>query len=77
MDADEAKAYFSRLLDEVASGASMTVTRNGEAVARIVPIENRRERVRRLRRESRDLRGRIGAPLAIAQIKAWVQEGRR
>lgn len=73
----EAKTHFSRLLDEVAAGKTITITRNGNAVAQIVPVEGRRERIARLREESRDLRRRIGGSFTAAEIKSWVEEGRR
>jgi prevent-host-death family protein len=34
----EAKTHFSRLLDRIALGEQVTITRRGEAVARLVPI---------------------------------------
>lgn len=36
--ARELNQHSSRLLDEVARGEEVTVTRNGQAVARIVPV---------------------------------------
>ncbi|HWH82325.1 MAG TPA: type II toxin-antitoxin system prevent-host-death family antitoxin [Burkholderiaceae bacterium] len=35
----EAKTHLSALLDEVARGAEVTITRRGVAVARLVPAE--------------------------------------
>ncbi|HVS46060.1 MAG TPA: type II toxin-antitoxin system prevent-host-death family antitoxin [Verrucomicrobiae bacterium] len=75
--ADEAKTHFSALLSEVESGETITVTRNGEPVARLVPVEGRRERIRRLLEETKDLRERIGGQFTTAEIKEWVNEGRR
>ena len=37
--AHEAQAQWSRLLDEVAAGESMTITRYGRPVARLVPAK--------------------------------------
>jgi prevent-host-death family protein len=34
----EAKTHLARLLDEVEAGASITITRNGRAVARLTPV---------------------------------------
>lgn len=42
----EAKTHFPRLLDEVARGESITITRHGRPVARLVPIGGRRRSVR-------------------------------
>ena len=37
--AQEAKAQFSRLLDRVAQGEKITITRNGVPVATLIPAE--------------------------------------
>ena len=42
--ATEARRHLSRLLDRVAQGESLTVTRHGKPVARLVPVTNDRER---------------------------------
>jgi prevent-host-death family protein len=34
----EAKTHLPRLLDEVETGASITITRNGRPVARLTPV---------------------------------------
>jgi len=36
----EAKTHLSRLLQRVAAGEEIVITRGGEPVARLVPIEN-------------------------------------
>jgi len=38
----EARVHLSRLLDEVETGETITITRRGRPVARIVPIGRRR-----------------------------------
>ncbi len=35
----EAKTHLPRLLDEVAAGASVTITKHGREVARLVPVD--------------------------------------
>ena len=40
----EAKTHLSRLLRRVAAGDEVTITRGGEAVARLVPAPARRAR---------------------------------
>jgi prevent-host-death family protein len=40
----EAKTHLSRLLEEVAAGAEVTITRRGEAVASLVPVSPRAPR---------------------------------
>jgi prevent-host-death family protein len=42
----EAKTHLSRLLDRVAAGEEVVITRRGEEVARLLPV--RRQAVRRL-----------------------------
>ena len=42
----EAKTHLSRLLEDVAAGEEVVITRRGEEVARLVPARSRR--VRRL-----------------------------
>ena len=44
----EAKTHLPRLLDEVEAGASITITRNGRAVARLTPVAGAREAVARI-----------------------------
>lgn len=40
----EAKTNLPRLLDRVAQGESLTITRHGKPVARLVPVAGDRER---------------------------------
>jgi len=40
----EAKTQLPRLLDEVERGESVTITRHGRPVARLVPVSGRRRR---------------------------------
>jgi len=41
----EAKTHLSRLLAKVAAGEEVIIARNGEPVARLVPVEPRKKRV--------------------------------
>ena len=38
----EAKTHLARLLEEVEAGESITITRHGKPVARLVPLEGQR-----------------------------------
>lgn len=38
----EAKTHLSRLLEEVAAGEEVMITRRGEQLARLVPVEEKR-----------------------------------
>jgi prevent-host-death family protein len=70
VDVDEAKTHFSRLLDAVAAGQSVTIARAGVPVARLVPYTEEK-RVQRLG----FLAGRVTIPdgfddLAVGRIEA-------
>lgn len=41
----EAKTHLSRLVAKVEQGEEVVIARNGEPVARLVPVERRRRRV--------------------------------
>lgn len=72
----EAKTHLPRLLDRVAQGDSMIITRHGKPVARLVPVSSDRERAREAaariveRRRHLDL-----APLA--ELMAATHKGHR
>lgn len=75
----DAKTHLSRLLDRVEHGESLTITRNGKPVARLVPAEARPDaaaaiaRIRALREalEAKGLR------VTREEIREWIDEGRR
>jgi prevent-host-death family protein len=67
----EAKTHLPRLLDEVEAGASITITRNGRPVARLIPVAGAQDaaaRILELRAKVND--GRLS-------MKALINEGRR
>lgn len=79
----EAKTHLSRLLDEVEKGDSVTITKHGRPVARLVPASGRplprrlsdAERsdiIDRLRR----VRGDLGAQMSSDEIVALIRRGR-
>jgi prevent-host-death family protein len=73
----EAKTHFSELLEKVASGDEITITRHGLPVARLVPIkkrhtvEERRAAIARIERLSERV------SLAGLKIKDLIEEGRK
>ena len=72
----EAKTHLPRLLDEVAGGETITITKHGVPVARLVPAE----RVRPTASDVIDaiLRFRAAAkPLGDLSIREMIEEGRR
>jgi prevent-host-death family protein len=79
----EAKTRFGALLERVARGEEVIITRHEKPVARIVP-EGRRnlEAVRRAVVELRELSKQIAAHnkgkprITDAEVKSWIEEGR-
>ncbi|MEX0700748.1 MAG: type II toxin-antitoxin system prevent-host-death family antitoxin [Planctomycetales bacterium] len=73
----DAKTHFSKLLERVAAGEEITITRHGSPVARLVPARpcpsaaNRREAIRMMRELSHRNR------LAGLRIRDLIAEGRR
>jgi len=79
----EAKTRFGELLDRVASGEEIVITRHDKPVARIVPEGGRSlEKVRRAVQDLRALREEIARrkgfkPLTDKEIRDSINEGRR
>ena len=72
----EAKNRLSSLLDMVASGEEVTITRNGKPVARLVPVERRDlESVRNAAEGLKAIRARSRP--GPESLKDLVNEGRR
>jgi len=77
----EAKTHLPRLLDEVAAGETITITKKGKPVAKLVPADDIDERKRKIEQawrewvEYRDEHNiRLGPGLTIKQL---IEEGRR
>ena len=72
----EAKRHLPRLLDRVARGESLTITRRGKPVARLVPVASNRERARdaaaRILERRRHLKR-----VPLAELMATIHEGHR
>jgi len=80
----EAKNRFGKLLDRVARGEEVVVTRHDKPVARMVPADGRQlSTVRRAVAELRDLQGRIRsrargrAALSDEEVQSAIEQGRR
>ena len=80
----EAKTRFGMLLQRVATGEEILVTRHDKSIARIIPAEGRalrdvRQAAAGLRALQRSIAKRQGSGpvLGDAQIKALIEEGRR
>ena len=72
----EAKTHLPRLLDEVAGGEEITITKHGVPVAVLVPPpEKRRRSTREVIEELKEFRK--GNTLGGLKIKDLIEEGRR
>ena len=72
----EAKTHLPRLLDRVARGESLTITRHGKPVARLVPVTGDRERAKEAAARIIERRRHVKrAPLA--DLMATIHEGHR
>jgi prevent-host-death family protein len=71
----EAKTHLPRLLDEVARGESVTITRHGRPVARLVPVGGRRRSAGEAIDALREFRK--GNRLDGLTIRELIEEGRR
>jgi prevent-host-death family protein len=72
----EAKTHLTRLLDRVAAGEQITITRHGTPVARLVPVRptgapELRETIAKLKEFSKN------QTLGGLKIKDLINEGRR
>ena len=74
--AHEAKTNLARLLDEVAQGHTILITRHGVPVAELVPYATRRVGVDQAIRDIRTLRTRTKS-LDGKTVRDLIDEGRR
>jgi prevent-host-death family protein len=78
VQASEAKTNFLRLLDDVARGETIIITRHGHRIARIIPDSEEAayaEQARQAIETIRAIRTRV-KPISVAQILADKNEGR-
>lgn len=80
----EAKNRFGKLLDRVARGEEVVVTRHDKPVARLVPAEGRtltsvREAVARLQQLQEEIRVRTLGEAALSEdeVRTAIDEGRQ
>ncbi len=71
----EAKTHLARLLDEVENGESITITRHGKPIARLVPLALRHRSVDELMDAAREARA--NRTLGDLTIREMIEEGRR
>ena len=73
----EAKTHLSRLLDEVAAGETITITKHGVPVAQLVPPDAaRRPNVAKVIAEWEEYRRRHNITLGGLSIREMIDEGR-
>ncbi len=73
----EAKTHLPRLLERVVRGESLTITRHGRPVARLVPVEDDdRDRALRASRRILERRSRL-ARASLSDLLGTLHEGHR
>ncbi|MBV9771969.1 MAG: type II toxin-antitoxin system prevent-host-death family antitoxin [Bryobacterales bacterium] len=78
----EAKTRFGELLDRVARGEEIVITRHDKPVARIVPegrqsLDQVRRAIESMRAQREEMVRKGFKPLSDKEIKAAINEGRR
>ena len=71
----EAKTHLAQLLDEVSKGGTITITKPGRPVARLVPVSGQRRTVRETIEAIEEFRK--GHTLGDITIRELIEEGRR
>ena len=73
----EAKTHLPRLLERVANGETLTITRHGRPIARLVPVEtDDRERAAQAARRIEERRNRLGRA-SLTELLDSIHEGHR
>ena len=72
----EAKTHLPRLLDEVAAGEEVTITKRGVPVARLIPAVNGRRDVDAVIDELIEFRKQANITLGGISIRELIEEGR-
>lgn len=77
--ANKAKTHFSKLLERVAEGEVVTITRRGHPIARMVPISKKRDSTVEERRATIEAIKKLseGITLGDESIRDLIAEGRR
>jgi prevent-host-death family protein len=81
IQASEAKAHLSQLLDDVEHGETIIITRHGRAIARLMPEASRRRReideaLADIKELAREIAGKHG-PVGADEIVASIHEGHK
>ena len=76
IDACEAMTLLPRLLERVMRGESLTITRHGRPVARLVPVDDDRDRALRASRRLLERRSRL-MRTSLSELIDTIHEGHR
>jgi prevent-host-death family protein len=77
IQASDAKAHLSQLLDDVERGETLIITRHGRAIARIVPeVDRQQEEIDKAIANIQELRKRTGK-ITFEELLSARDEGRR
>lgn len=79
VQSSEAKTHLPQLLDEVARGETIVITRHGRAIARLVPeVDGRREDIRNAIQDMKVLRASLPKTgLTVEEILRLRHEGHK
>ena len=81
IQASDAKAHLSRLLDDIERGETIIITRHGRAIARIIPEAHRRQQdIREALADIKELGKEIGrkhGPVSVEEIISSIHEGHK
>lgn len=73
----EAKTYLSELLEKVAAGEEITITKHGAPVAKLVPVRKEIRPEERVAAVDRIRKLAAGLSLGGLKVKDLIREGRR
>jgi prevent-host-death family protein len=73
----EAKTHLPELLDRVAKGETITITKHGKPVAQLIPAQGDKPDVRQVVDEMLEFRDKANVTLGGVTIRELIEEGRR
>jgi prevent-host-death family protein len=73
----EAKTHLPELLDRVAKGETITITKHGKPVAQLVPAQAKKPDVRQVIDDMLEFRDKANVTLGGITIRELIEEGRR
>ena len=74
---NEVRTHLPQLLDEVARGATITITRRGVPVARLTPVKSDKPDFRSIIKMMQDYSNQQNRMLCGTTIRELIEEGRR